>query len=113
MNLVVGFGVADIEPVAFVEHDGAEFLLMDEFDKCGDDGDNFFVWYQWEDVGFDAVDARELVGARFAAEEVAHVRDLITVDIDVAVRSMRTERECGDVSRCLVMGNELSDIDIG
>ena len=29
MDLVVGIGVADVEPVAFVEDDGAEFVLLD------------------------------------------------------------------------------------
>ena len=88
MNVVVGVGVADVEPVAFVEDDGAEFVLSDQIDECGDDGDDFLLWDEWEDSGFDAVDAGELVGTWGIAKGVAHVGDLIAADVDVAVRSM-------------------------
>ena len=68
VNLVVGLGVADIKPIAVIEHDGSELFLPDELNECGHDGDDFLVRYERENFWLDAINAGELMCAGCVAE---------------------------------------------
>ena len=65
MDFAVGVGVADVEPVAFIEYDSTELLLFDKIDKGRYDRGDLLIRDELEDLRLDAVDAGELMKSRY------------------------------------------------
>ena len=87
VNGAVGVWVADVEPVALIENDGAKLLSFDEFDECGHDGDHFIIGEHMDDFRLDAIDPCELVGAGCVGQNITQIGHVVAGDVDVAVIS--------------------------
>lgn len=113
MDGAIGIWVADIKPVTIIQNNGAEFLILDELDKRRDNGNDFFIWDKVEDFRIDTIDSCKLVSAGGVAEDIPHVDHMLAGDVDIAVFSGGSQCKSGDVIGCLVLGDELLNIDIG
>lgn len=101
----VALGVAEIEPLAIVEHHRAESADPGEFEK-GRDHRDFALADEIEQTGGKHIDPGKHVGPGGAAEHFADVSDLAIVMGDVFGGSGRAQGEGGEISRCLVGGDQ-------
>jgi len=75
----------------------AEFSSFDELDEGGNDGDFLVCGDEIEDFGVDAVDARELVGARVAVGHFPNVGDLASINRNMESWPVILNREGGGI----------------
>lgn len=71
----VGVAIAEVEPYAIIERDGAELILLGEFEKEGDYRNFFMRWDLADEFRVHAIDAAEDMGACGAAEFFMNVDD--------------------------------------
>jgi len=109
----VGLAGAQVEPIAIVEDAGPEAAGGGELEEGGDDGDFFARGNEGEDVGLEAVDAGELVGAGVDAPGVAEIDDAVALHGDVAVGAGGAEGEGGFVAGGSVGGEKLGEGEVG
>ena len=87
--------------------------MPDGFEKGGDDGDFFVFGDEVEEVGVDAVDAGELMGAFAAVELAVDVGDFSAIEGEVLGGAGGTDGEGGVVVGRHVAGDEFVDTDVG
>ncbi len=57
VGLQIGIAIVEIEPDAFIEHDGAELIPPGQLQEGRDDGNFFAGRQQVEEAGIHAIDA--------------------------------------------------------
>lgn len=104
----IRFAIAEIEPHAFIERDGAELILFGELEKEWDHRNFFIRWYLADKFRVHAIDAAEDMCACGASEFFVNVDDSAAcgVECDVSGGAMRAQRKRHGQAGGLVGGDQ-------